>query len=79
MNQLLVNVASREEKEIAAAVFGIECVLREVISLIAANPQKLQVRCFLKLSFISSHYQLIELKCYNSKTLESYFHLKCFI
>lgn len=43
MNELLVCVAKKEEKDIAAAVFNHEAILREVITLIASHPEKLQV------------------------------------
>ena len=49
MNELLVSIASKRERDIAFAVFGIEGLLREIISLIATHPQKLQVHMsFLK-------------------------------
>jgi len=43
MNELLVSVSSKCERSIASAIFNLENVLREIIALIAANPQKLQV------------------------------------
>ena len=43
MNELLVSIASKRERDIALAVFSIEGLLREIISLIATHPQKLQV------------------------------------
>lgn len=43
INDLLLSVTTRDEKVIAASVFGVESVLREVITLIASHPEKLQV------------------------------------
>lgn len=43
MNDLLDGISSKGEREIAMAVFSVESVLREIISLIAAHPERLKV------------------------------------
>ena len=43
MSLLMDSVAGKQANEIATAVFGIESVLREIISLIASHPERLKV------------------------------------
>lgn len=53
LNELSASIASQDERAIAAAVFSIDSVLREVITLIASDPEKLQVlvsQCFTNLN-----------------------------